>query len=60
MIDDLNLNSKVGIIGVYLKTDNEIDGELMELMMKRFDNVHKIWIVDELDTVDEHFYGAIK
>jgi len=56
MIDDMNINHKVGIIAIYLRDENRIDIELMDDILSRFSNVHKIWIVDELNAIDHQFY----
>ena len=60
MINELNVNHKVGIIGIILRNSNPINDEIIRMMINNYKNVYYISVYDENDSVDNMVHDQIK
>ena len=44
MVNKLNTNSKVGRIYISLNNGNVLDQEVMETLVRRYENIYYVWI----------------
>jgi len=44
MVNKLNTNSKVGRIYISLNNSNVLDQEVMETLVRRYENIYYVWI----------------
>ena len=52
MINEINVNQKVGEISIKLRNNNIIDQEIIRMMINNYDNVYVINVIDYNDSVD--------
>jgi len=52
MINEVNGNHKVGKLVIKLDTNNKWNEQVLTAMIKRYQNIYDIWIVDYNDLVD--------
>jgi len=61
MINGLDGNMNVRIVCITLNSEiNEWNDRILRIMMKRFNNVYAIILVDENDYVDDKTHDVIK
>jgi len=60
MINELNVNHKVGGIWIQLDNNNPINTEIIRIMINRYNNVFSIFIRDHNDSVDNMVHNQIK
>ena len=47
MIDTLDANRNVGIVGITLHSNNKLNDEILTTMMNKYTNVYVIYVDDE-------------
>ena len=60
MIDDLNINHKVGLVWIHLNDNNPITKELLIKMIDRYYNVYDITIADSRNRNDDDIHNLIE
>ena len=60
MINELNVNHKVGIIEIDLRNSNPINDEIIRMMINNYKNVYCIDVCDRNDSVDNMVHDQIK
>ena len=60
MINELNVNHKVGTIIIGLSNDNPINEEIIRIMNNNYNNVYSIGVDDYNDSVDNMVHNQIK
>ena len=60
IINELNANHKVGIIGIKLRNNNPINDEIIRMMINNYKNVYNIVVFDYNDSVDNMIHDQIK
>ena len=60
MINELNVNQKVGGIFILLNNDNPINEGIIRMMTNSYNNVYDIGIWDKSDSVDNIIHDQIK
>ena len=60
MINELNVNQKVGRIWITLNNDNPINEEIIRMIINSCNNVYQIYICDENNSVDNINHDQIK
>ena len=60
MINELNVNQKVGRIGIKLRNSNPINEEIIRIMANSYKNVYSIAVFDHNDSVDNINHDQIK
>jgi len=61
MIDELNVNQKVGQIFIKISNENPIDIEIIRMMINnKYHNLYWIWILDCNNSMDNNIHDAIK
>jgi len=60
MINELNVNHKVGGIGIKLDNENPINEEIIRMMNNNYNNLYSIGVFDYNDSVDNIIHDKIK
>jgi len=60
MINELNVNHKVGIISIKLSNDNLINEEIIRMMNNNYKNMYWIRVCDHNNSVDNMVHDQIK
>ena len=60
MINELNVNQKVGRIWIELTNNNPINEEIVRNMTNTYNNVYQIGVYDQNDSVDNSIHDQIK
>ena len=60
MINEMNVNQKVGTIVIGLNDNNPINEEIIRMMNNNYKNVYSIAVSDYNDSVDNEVYNQIK
>ena len=60
MINELNVNQKVGEISIRLNHYNLINEQTIRMMINNYNNVYSISIVDRNDSIDNGIHDSIK
>ena len=60
MINEMNVNQKVGGIRIILSYDNPINDEIIRMITNSCNNVYYIIVVDYSDSVDNMIHNQIK
>ena len=60
MIDELNVNQKVGEIGIGISNTNPINEQIIRIMINNYKNVYNIYVIDITDSVDNSIHNLIK
>jgi len=56
MINELNVNHKVGEISITLSNNNPINEEIIRMMISNYDNVYSILVYDYNDSIDNNIH----
>lgn len=60
MVDQLNINHKVSMVGIRVSNNNPLDNELLTKIFDRYDKAHAIVIDDYSNQVDIHVHDQLK
>ena len=60
MINELNVNQKVGIVFIRLYNDNPINEEIIRMTINSCNNVYAIYVYDCTDSIDNNIHDLIK
>jgi len=60
MINELNLNHKVGKVIIRLNSDNPINNDIIRIMINMYHNLYSIVVRDNNDSVDNKIHDQIK
>jgi len=58
-INGLDSDSKVGIMTITISNSNRWSEELLNTMIKRYQNIYDIWIYDLNSSVDNEMHGLV-
>ena len=56
MINELNINQKVGEIAIKLNNNNPINEEMIRMMISNYNNVYRICLYDSNNSVDNSIH----
>jgi len=56
MINELNVNHKVGGIRIKLRNNNPINEEIIRIIINNYDNVYSILVYDYNDSIDNNIH----
>ena len=59
MIDELDVNHKVGSIYIKLIQDNPINTEILKTMTRRYQNAYNVGIKDYSDNIDNDVHSQL-
>ena len=60
MINELNVNNKVGRILIKLSNNNPINQEIIRMMTNRYYNLYGIYVFDYNNSIDNNIHDLIK
>jgi len=60
MIDQLDVNHKVGILKFAISNDNPFDSELLAKMAKNYRNVYHIYILDRCNYLKSEIHDQLR
>jgi len=60
MIDEYNVNHKVGMLSIKCKNSNPVDQEVLMTMVSKYQNVYSLIISDYNHTVDRVIHDHIQ
>jgi len=60
MINEMNVNHKVGTIRITVSNSNPINEEILRMINNRYNNVYEIVVYDNNDSVNNMVHDQIK
>jgi len=60
MIDELDVNNKVGTIWIGVNSANVINKSMITSMVTNYHNLYYIYVEDYLDSIDHSIHNQIK
>ena len=60
MVDELNVNYRVGHISIGFHSDNVINEEIIRIMIKRYQNVYSIYVNNKDNLINSNIHDLIK
>ena len=59
MISEMDCNNKVGGITIAIDSNNRWNEEILRTIMRRYQNIYKVWIIDSNVQVDNRIHRVI-